>query len=187
MDSKSFIFRVIVPALPVAGLAVISYFGYFGSRNLEPGMLKQGTAAFFGFTYFLSISFGTIWVYVRTRLNGASVKEGILASFITPFAWMTKEVLVLTESHPFIECLYWYLNPLNLWLVFLMIAEFGIAALIVRSLRLRRGEPVPSMRWPVILIAGSLTCFVLGYAWGKGENFFVIFLEGYRMLFGSGL
>ena len=187
MDERPFASRVAFPVLIVAGIALASGLVYFASRGLERSMLHTAVASLSGLAYFLAVSFGPLYVFAATRLRGSSVCEGVLASWVTPFLWMTKEVLIRTESHPFIESLYWYLNPLNIGLAVLMVAEFGAAALIVRSRLKRRGAAAGSFMAPVAVIACSLTLVALMYAWGKGENLFVIFLEGYRVLFGSGV
>lgn len=187
MDERPFMSRVACPVLTVAGIAFASGIIYFASGGMERSMLHTVMASLSGLTYFLAVSFGPLYVYAATRLRGSSIPEGVLASSITPFLWMTKEVFLLTESHPFVECLYWYLNPLNIWLAILMVAEFGAAALIVRSKKKRMGVAVGSVLMPVAVITGSLTVFALMYAWGRGENLYVIFLEGYRVFFGSGV
>ena len=144
-------------------------------------------AGLFGTTYFISIAFGALYVYTTAYVRGASLPERFLASFITPLGWLTKEVFVLTASHPFSECLYWYFNPLNLWLAFFVLFEMGAATLIVRAVLKRRGEEVKIVTAaPVAAILASLLFIVFLFAWGKGENVYVIFLEGYRFLFGSG-
>jgi len=54
------------------------------------------------------------------------MKERILAICITPFVWATKESFRLYESHSLLECLYWYLNPLNIWLATAIGLEAGL-------------------------------------------------------------
>ena len=101
---------------------------------------------------------------------------------------MTKEVLRLTHSHPFLESLYWYLSPLHLWLIMLMGLEMGAATLIARKILKNRGEmKIVTSPAPLIVMGVSLFLVIGAYAWGKGENLYVMFLEGYRILFGSGL
>ncbi len=188
MDKMDFNKRFLFPVLIVFIIATVSAIGYFGSRHISNDLIHQIVAAFFGITYFISVAFGTLYVFTTAYLRGASLGERILASFITPFAWMTKEVIRITESHPFIESLYWYLNPLSIWLISLMIFEMGIATLIGRSIMKRRNIAVEGpILAPVLTIVLSLTFIISAYAWGKGENLYVIFLEGYRAIFGSGL
>ena len=180
--------RFVNPVLTVFAAAGISFLGYFGSRHLSGSpFLHQTMAGIFGATYFISIAFGALYVYATAYVRGASLPERVLASFITPFGWMTKEVFILTASHPFLECLYWYFNPLNLWLTFLILFEMGTATLIARAILIRRGEEVRIVTaTPVGAILISLFFIIFLIAWGKGENVYVMFLEGYRFFFGSG-
>jgi hypothetical protein len=101
---------------------------------------------------------------------------------------MTKEALRLTESHPFMESLYWYLNPLNIWLLSFVVMEMGLATLMVRTVLKQQGKAQRVFTaGPVVTVLGSLIFAVSIYAWGEGENVYVFFLEGYRSLFGYGL
>lgn len=180
--------RSIKPVLLVLGLAVLSMLGYFNLRYLGNNSGFTWLVELLGLVYFLSIAFGTLYVFARSTIGGALMRERVLASFVVPFFWMTKEVIRITESHPLIECLYWYLNPLNIWLLTLIILEMGIATLIARRVMKNRGDDIRVLTvGPVATIIGSLIFVVSVYAWGKGENVYVIFLSGYRMLFGSGV
>lgn len=188
MNRQSVLRRTGLPVLLVFIVAAVSMTGYFNVRGMEGGAWQSTLTWLLGAVYFIAVAFGTLFVYTSAAVGGAGMRERILGSAIVPFVWMTKEVLRLTESHPFIECLYWYLNPLNVWLVTLMILEMGIATLVAR--RIRRGRvaagPVVT-RGPLLVILGSLIFVVSVYAWGRGENIYVIFLSGYRLFFGSGL
>ena len=180
--------RVINPVLSVFIVVSVSYAGYFGSRYLNEGLLQSWMATFFGTTYFLSIAFGAFYVYTAARVRGAGFSACIFASLINPFVWMAKEVLRLTESHPFLESLYWLFNPLNIWLLSFVIMEMGLATLVARTILKHKGEEVRIFTaGPAITVLGSLIFAVSIYAWGEGENVYVFFLEGYRQLFGYGL
>lgn len=188
MNDHGTLKQTMVPVLTVLVAAGVSYLGYFGSRSLNNESIHQIMAFTFGTAYFLSVAFGALYVYVLAYVRGVTLPGRILASMAVPFIWMSKEVLRLTESHPFIECLYWYFNPLNIWLTSLVVLEMGVATLIARLILKRRGQRLsivtPS---PIAVILGSLTFVISAYAWGKGENLYVIFLNGYRVLFGSGI
>ena len=188
MAKPGFRQRFVNPVLTVFVVAGVSFVGYFGSRYLDNDLLHQTMAGIFGTTYFLSIAFGTLYVFTTAHVRGATLSERILASVINPFIWMTKEVFRLSASHPFPECLYWYFNPLNVWLIFLMLFQMGIATLIARSILKRRGKAIKVFTIaPIAVIVGSVFFVISLYAWGKGENVYVIFLKGYRFFFGPGL
>ena len=186
MDRYDLKRRTLYPMAVVFGVIVVSFCGYFGSRHMTHPLLHQAMAGVFGTTYFLSVAFGPLYIFTTGTVLGASLAERISASFVCPFLWMTKEVFRLTESHPLSECLYWYVNPLHIWLVCLVFMEMGIATLMARSILKRRGEEVKgSVAGPLAVTLGSLFLVVSLYAWGKGENIYVLFLEGYRLFFGS--
>jgi hypothetical protein len=101
---------------------------------------------------------------------------------------MTKDVLTILESHPLLECLYWYFNPLSIWMVCLLMVEMGAGTLLSRFIRRRRGEKVKVFTpTPIVIGLLGLVTFAGIYAWGQGENIFSIYLNVYRFLFGRGV
>jgi hypothetical protein len=175
------------PVLVVFAVMAISFFGYFGSRQVTSDGLHQAMALVFGTTYFLAVAFGPAYVFGVTTLRGVRLPARVLAAYVNPLIWMTKEVLRLTESHPLAEALYWYCNPLNIWLVSLAVLEMAVATLFARRMLRRRGKEIRVVTpAPVVIALASLVFVISVYAWGKGENVYVMFLEGYRHLFGAG-
>ena len=66
-------------------------------------------------------------------------------------------------------------------------AKRGIT-LIARAIRNKRHKPVRVVTTALVaVILASLLFVISAYAWGKGENIYVIFLNGYRFLFGFGI
>ena len=180
--------QIVKPVLVIFTVMAVSFTGYFGSRQVTHDGVHQVMALIFGTTYFLSIAFGPLYVFTATTLRGVALPGRVLAAYINPVIWMSKEVLRLTESHPFVEALYWYCNPLNIWLISLTLLEMGIATLIARRMLRRRGADIRVVTpAPVIISIASLGFVISVYAWGRGENVYVLFLEGYRHLFGAGI
>jgi hypothetical protein len=92
------------------------------------------------------------------------------------------------ESHPFLECLYWYFNPLTVWMICLLAIEMGIGTLLGRALLQRGGQSMKVISFaPIAAIVIGAIVFGGIYAWGQGENLFSIYLDGYRWIFGSGI
>ncbi len=188
MKKQNFNRRFLYPVLIIFAIMAVSFICYYGARSIENQTLYRIIAKIFGTTYFLSVAFGTLYVYTATYIRGASRGERILASVINPFIWATKECCMQLPIYSIAESLYYYLNPLNLWLLFLVILEMGIGTLIARRMLKNRGEDLRVITpASIALITVSLFLVIFAYAWGKGENFFVIFLEGYRVLFGTGI
>ena len=183
--SRAAVFK---PLLTVFLVALLSYLVYYGSRLIGYQPLHQALAAIFGAIYFVSIFFGALYIYTYGYVRGASLPFRILASSLIPLLWMTKDVLVMTESHPFLECLYWYFNPLSVWMVCLLAIEMWVGTLLARYILKRRGQAIQvvSVAPVAAIVIGGL---VFGgiFAWGQGDNLFAIYLDGYRMLFGSGI
>ncbi len=185
---RGFFPRVVSPVLLVLTLAAVSFVGYFGARNLANPWLHDLMAGVFGTLYFVSIAMGGLYVFTLTFLRGASFPERVIAAWVVPFLWMTKEVLVLTESHPIIQCLYWYLNPLNALLVSQLVAQMGLATLLARLVMKRRGAPIRVVTpIPAAVVVLGLAFGIVTNIGGNGEAIYVAFLEGFRILFGDGL
>lgn len=179
---------MVVPVSMVFLVMVCSILMHRFSATLDSDFIQRTLAFVFGTTFFLAVAFGTPFVYAFAYLGGASLKLRILAISVTPFAWATKECIKIYESHTILECLYWYLNPLNIWLVLLMTLEAGLADLYCRRLRKKQGDDVRVANPASLAVVSiSLILFIAVYSWGKGENIYVIFLKGYRYFFGSGL
>ena len=164
----------------------------FGVYHLSRGMagpgLQRVAATVSGAVYFVCVALGAVYVYIVARLRGASFGERVLACAVTPFVWATGACAQLYESHPLIECLYWYLSPLNIWLATFMVLEMGVCEIFCRRALNRRGMSLRVVTPGVLSAVGvSLFLAVFFFAWGRGENLYVMFLAGYRMIFGSGL
>lgn len=190
MKRQSFTQRFLRPVALVFAVMTVSWAGYYGSRHLGSDILHQLAARIFGTVYFIAVAFGALYVYTVAYLRGASLRERVLASAVNPFIWMTKECARLYAAYTLPQCLYYYFNPLNFWLLCFMIFEMGIASMIARKILVRRGDPAGAQT----LSAGSLSAagaglllVITAYAWGKGENLYVIFLAGFRFFFGSGI
>jgi hypothetical protein len=176
------------PICAVFVLAILSYIIYYESRHIENRNLHSFLATFFGTTYFLSIFFGPFYIFTSAYVQRIPLMKRILAAILIPFLWMTKDVVLLMESHPFLECLYWYFNPLTIWMICLLAIEMGFGTLLGRAILKHRGNPIKVVSLaPIIVILIGAIVFGGIYAWGQGENFFSLYLDGYRLIFGSGI
>jgi hypothetical protein len=188
MEKQRFKRRFVHPVVLVFVIMILSMTAYNLSRSIESAAAHRMLATISGAAWFLSVVFGSFFVYAVAWMRGASLGERMLAISITPLFWATKEVFRLYESHTVLECLYWYLNPLNVWLISFMVLEAGLADIFCRFLMKKRGVAIRVANpRSLVTVFASLFFAISCYAWGKGENIYVIFLAGYRALFGSGL
>lgn len=180
--------RTLFATLFVLCVAALSLAAYELSADITNAIMHELVAKISGTLSFVAIAFGGFFVYLVASLDGAPFFQRAAAALLTPFLWMSKESLRLSESHPPIECLYYFVNPLNLWLLLLIVLEMAAATLVARRLRSTRGATTRVLTLgPLLTIAVSLSLFVGLYAWGRGENLYVLFLSGYRELFGPGV
>ena len=188
MEKRNFKKRFLYPVAILFGVMTTSWIVYNLAWRIDNRVVHQTLASVSGTLLFVSVTFGTFFVYPLAYSRGASLPERVAACLINPFLWATKENLRLLISYSLAESFYYYLNPLSLWLVLGVIAQMGLAEMFCRWRSARSGEPVS------VFAAGPLAAFAVGlglvvvlFAWGQGENVYVIFLSGYRTLFGSGL
>ncbi len=187
MERCGFRERFVTPVLVVFCVMILSWLVYNLSWRLENATLHRILASVSGALLFLSVALGTLVVYAMAYFRGASLKERIAASLINPFLWATKECIRLCISFTFLESVYYYLNPLNIWLVFGVTAEMALAEMLCRRRLRSRGEAIRVLHpTAVAVLLISLSLVVSLYVWGEGENVYVLFLEGYRVLFGPG-
>jgi hypothetical protein len=187
IKKQTFQKRFLFPVLAVFAVTAVSWATYNLGWRLDLGSLHRPLAAAAGTLLFVSVAFGALYVYPAAFFRGASLGERTAASLVTPFLWATKECVRLSVSFSFFECVYYYLNPLNIWLLCGIIAEMALAEILCRWRLRRGGEPIRAMH-PAALVVLTMSLFlaVSLYTWGEGENAYVIFLEGYRCFFGAG-
>jgi hypothetical protein len=180
--------RVFLPAAAVFVVMSASWIIYTLAWQLASSSLHQPLATISGTLLFVSVTFGALYVYSAMYFKGAPPSLRIAVCFVNPFLWMTKECARLYISYSFAECLYYYLNPLNVWLVLGIVAQMGLAEMFCRWRAAAKGREIGAFS------PGGLAAFVIGlflvvslFAWGQGENAYVVFLSGYRQFFGSGL
>ena len=188
MERQDFTKRFLLPVSFLFVVMSASWAVYTVAWRIDHRILHQTLAAISGTILFLSVTFGALFIYPKTYFRGASLRERIAACLVNPLIWMTKENIRLYISYSFAESLYYYLNPLNVWLLLGIVSQMGLAEIFCRWRLARRGEETK------ILSPGALAAFVFGllmaisfFAWGEGEGAYVIFLSGYRRIFGSGL
>lgn len=179
--------RFVTPVLVVFVVMTLSWLAYNLAWRLESAALHRVLGSVSGTLLFLSVALGPLLVYSMAYFRGASLKERVAASLINPFLWATKECIRLCISFSLLESVYYYANPLNIWLAFGVIAEMALAELLCRQRLRKRGENVRVLHpYPVAVLVISLSLVVSLYLWGEGENVYAMFLEGYRVFFGPG-
>lgn len=188
MENQGFSKRFLYPVLLVFVVMSASWGIYNLAWRIGNATLHQALANIFGTLLFVSVAFGACVVYPMAFRRGASGAERVIASLINPFIWATKECIRVFTAFTVTESLYYYVNPLNIWLALFIVAEISFMELLLRRGRKRRGENVRVFSAPVVAALVISLGLVVGlYAWGRGENIFSYYLVIYKKLFGPGV
>ncbi len=170
MKKQRFSRRFFYPVFLVFIVMSLSWGVYNLAWRLPSVTIHHLLADIFGTLLFLSVTFGACVIYPMAFLRGASLPERVLASLVNPFIWATKECIRMFASFSLSECLYYYLNPLNIWLVLGIIAQMSVIEMILRWRRKKRGEKIRVFTIPVVAAFVISIALVVGlYAWGKAR------------------
>jgi hypothetical protein len=188
MEKAPFTKRFVMPVATLFFAAAVCFLVYEIASELGSYALHQVAAAIAGFGFFLCVWCGTLFVYPATYLRGATLSERIAASLIIPFLYATKEVLRISAAFTLLESLYFYLSVLSVGVYLVAAAEMGVAEMLVRTIRKKRGEVVRVFPLPAVMaVVLGISGVVFVFAWGRGEYTFYVFLQGFRKLFGPGI
>jgi len=185
MTQKSFIKRFVEPVGIMLILALLSWLAYINSGRIENDTIHQIIARVSGVILFLTLGFGTFFVYSFMYFRGASATERILGSLVTYIAWTFKELARVSEYFTFGETLYYGLSSIFLLILFGTFGQMGVCELICRKMTKKRSpDPIKVVTpLPVVAIVAALFALYILLIWGVGVHWFYIYMEGYKALF----
>lgn len=187
MTKQSFVRRFLFPVGTIFLLWFISFIIYNTAWQWGINGLHKILAYIFGTIMFASIAFGAFFIYPVMFFKGALAWERILGCFFNPFIWATKECIRVSVSFTFFECLYYYLNPLNIWLICALLFEIGLSDTISRYIAKRKDPAIKVANiYSILAMIIGIGLVVFIFSQGQGEDAYVFFLENYRLLFGAG-
>ncbi len=187
MEKKSVLKRSVIPATIVLHVMIFSGIVYFhlAWRMEAGGSLRAVLTWASSWLLFISIGFGTLYIYPRGFFRGAGATERIAACFVTPVVWNLKEMVRVNEFFSLGETLYYGLNTSFLLAVFGTLGLIGLCEIICRrKLAKTSSEPVKVLTpAPIAAIISGLAALFVCLLWGGGVHFFYIYIQGYRALF----
>jgi hypothetical protein len=126
-----------------------------------------------------------LFVYPTMFFRGASLFERVVGSYITPLAFVGKEIIRVSEFFTPGEALYYAFSGVLLGNLLLQVGFMGLAEMICRArCRKKYGFPVKVITWgPPLAIAFSLFVLYITLIWGMGVHWFYIYQGGYKLLF----
>jgi len=103
-----------------------------------------------------------------------------------PVIWMAKDVVVLTESRPLNEAIYWLVNPMHIWFGCILSIEIGLGTLIGRMILIKNWKDIKKTFTigPLTAICACMVIALSIFTWGGGEIMFSLYLTGFRFLYG---
>ncbi len=187
MEKKSFVNRLVIQVTIVLAVMVgmsIIYF-HLAWRIDSGNSLRPVITTLSSWLLFISIGFGTLYIYPTAFFRGAGAGERIIACLVTPVVWNIKEMVRVSEVFSLGETLYYGLNTSFLLAFFGTFGLMGLCELICRWRLGKRGdEPVKVFSpAPLVAIFAGLAVLCVCLLWGLGVHFFYIYIQGYRSLF----
>jgi hypothetical protein len=135
---------------------------------------------------FIVIAFSSIAVYSQMFFRGAPLAERVIGSYITPCAFIIKEIIRVSEFFSFGESVFYGMSPYPF--LCLMIGQMGLMAITEMVCRhLYKGKSSANIRTvtavPVLLAVISLACIYFMGFWHWGEDAYWIQLAIYKLIF----
>lgn len=186
IEQRSFFKRFIVPAGIILLSAIISWLAYSNSGLIENDKIHWIIAYLSGYILFLTLGFGTFFIYPFMYFRGASTTERVLGSLVTFIAWTFKELVRVSEHFTFGETLYYGLSSIFLLILLGTFGQMGVCELTCRKIAKKRFSKTIKIvtPLPVIAIVTALLALFILLIWGVGVHWFYIYMEGYKALFG---
>ncbi len=184
-QAESYFRRVIYPALVLLFILVVASLVFDHSWRIGIDWLHHLLATISGILLILSVVLGPLYVYPTARVRGATPKEAVLASFITPVAWYIKELYRMTGYLPFWEAMYAGLFQSYLMLFLGELGFMGMAEMGYRIyMNKKHGQKVKVLTTkPMIAIIAALAGVFVLFLWKGGVPWYMLYIEGYRALF----
>ncbi len=134
----------------------------------------------------VTIILGTMPIYIVSFIRGAALEERVIACFITPVAWILKELMIVSRIYSAGETFYYLFNPLFLGVLSLTVIEMGISeifgCLLIRRRNDKFDKPVLSAA-PIITILVGIVAVYFFNIWGDRVGFWYLHQEFYQYLF----
>ena len=181
----TFLNRTVIPTTLVFLAWIVFHQIHFTDWEIDNDSLRLAFGNITAILLFISIGFGTSFIYPRSYKGGAGLAERMLASFFTPAAWTLKEAYRVSEYFTIPEVLYYILNTLFLLLYIFYLGQCGLWEMVCRRSRKKRTGGIVKIVTPlpvlsiVLVLAGVYVLFL----WGFGVHFAYIYIDGYRALF----
>lgn len=177
--------RLVVPAASLLGLSALFFTVAVNLDGIENTATYRLAMNGVHLLLFISVAFGSLFVYPWMFFRGASPRERVFGSLITPLVFVAKEVIRVREFFTWGEALYYALSPVMLLLLIGQVGLMGMAELVCRTTGNRRAVSARRVVsfGPVVAVLAALAALYVFLLWGMGVHWFYIYMQGYKLLF----
>lgn len=183
---SNFTARFVIPVGTILGIWLVLTFLSTHLGWMENAALYRLAMNTVHVLLLIVIAFSSIAVYSRMFFRGAPLVERVIGCYVTPVAFIIKEIIRVSEFFTLEESLYYGLSPYPF--LCLIIGQIGLMAATEMVCRyLYKKKSTANIRAitavPILLIVISLACiYFLGF-WHWGEDAFWIQQTIYKLLF----
>ncbi|MGC9332512.1 MAG: hypothetical protein ACP5JJ_00060, partial [Anaerolineae bacterium] len=134
---------------------------------------------------YAAYSLSALVLYPVLYFRGASLPERVLGCYVTPLAYVLKEVIRVNQYFTVGESLYYVCTSIVAGGLLLQVGLIGGGELISRVLYRRRyGVAMRVVTWqPLVAVAVAAGALYVMLIWDGGVHYFYLFQEGYKLLF----
>jgi len=183
MKKQTMLRRVFFPASIAFIMMIISTSAYNFTTEIQPGILKNLIVYTSAILMFLSIWLGPLFVNTLAFFRGAVFSERVLASLITPAAWIIYTYTFFIGIFSPGELAFLMLHPFILGNIGVNLLCIGISELICRRRILSQGGYIPLFEKTntAVLAAGLIITFAGLY--NLGHTYYYYYMDIYTLLF----
>jgi hypothetical protein len=134
---------------------------------------------------YAAYALSAVVLYPVLYFRGASLPERVLGCYVTPLAYVVKEVIRVNQYFTVGESLFYVLTSIVMGGLFIQVGLIGAGEIISRLLYRRKfGVPVRVFTWqPLASMAVAVGALYVMLLWDGGVHYFYLFQEGYKLLF----
>ena len=183
---KNALHRIVIPVGIVVLVMVVAINGYdYAPRLIQfsPG-LSHILSNICALGMFVSIWLGVFIAHPMAFFAGASVKERLVVSFITPVIWSTKLLVGSSAIYSGGDLFFWVFYPLIPGVMGATALNIGISEMICRTIMKKRDPRSISVLAPSAVTPLLIGLIIVPLSLYKGGTvFFYFFVDCYTWLF----
>lgn len=184
MEQSSRIKRVGIPAGIVLVVMLVSINTYDLSRSIPQRGLHLVVSHLSALFMFLSIWTGALFASSMAYFRGATLKERLFVSLLTPIVWDLKVLWDFVGIYSAGEIFFVLLHHIILGPIVVNLMCMGISEIICSRVMMKRtGDVTLRHRWSGLVLFVTGFFFTIVFLWNGGHTYYYFYMDLYTMLF----